>query len=57
MDSAFRNEFGSNSSKVQIQKSNEVRRKFSNAKSISSFQFFGDQNITTDDAQSPSTQT
>ncbi|PSR89240.1 ADP-ribosylation factor GTPase-activating protein [Actinidia chinensis var. chinensis] len=34
----------SNSSKVQIEESDEARKKFSNAKSISSAQYFGDQN-------------
>lgn len=29
---------------LQLQESNEARQKFSNAKSISSAQFFGDQN-------------
>ncbi|KAM7525429.1 hypothetical protein LguiA_015331 [Lonicera macranthoides] len=32
------------SSKVQVQETDEARKKFSNAKSISSAQFFGDQN-------------
>lgn len=32
------------SSKVQVQESDEARKKFSNAKSISSAQYFGDQN-------------
>lgn len=32
----------------QIQESNEARQKFSNAKSISSAQFFGDQNKASD---------
>ncbi|CAN6461064.1 unnamed protein product [Victoria cruziana] len=36
------------SSKVQIQETNEARQKFSNAKSISSSQFFGDQNKSSD---------
>ncbi|PSR91632.1 ADP-ribosylation factor GTPase-activating protein [Actinidia chinensis var. chinensis] len=35
---------GSNSSKIQIEESEEARKKFSNAKSISSAQYFGDQN-------------
>ncbi|KAI9125159.1 hypothetical protein K1719_003775 [Acacia pycnantha] len=39
---------GSNSSKVPIQESDEARKKFSNAKSISSAQFFGDQNRAAD---------
>ncbi|KAK2354754.1 ADP-ribosylation factor GTPase-activating protein AGD7 [Trifolium repens] len=44
MDSGFPKKFGSNTSKVQIEESDEARKKFSNAKSISSSQFFGDQN-------------
>ncbi|OIV94451.1 hypothetical protein TanjilG_25513 [Lupinus angustifolius] len=44
MDSGFPKKTLSNSSKVQIQESDEARKKFSNAKSISSSQFFGDQN-------------
>ncbi|XP_040986198.1 probable ADP-ribosylation factor GTPase-activating protein AGD8 [Juglans microcarpa x Juglans regia] len=52
MDSGFPKKAGSNSSKVQIQETDEARKKFSNAKSISSAQFFGDQNKATDvDAQ------
>ncbi|KAJ6830587.1 putative ADP-ribosylation factor GTPase-activating protein AGD8 [Iris pallida] len=43
MDSGFQKKPSSVSSKVQIQESNEARQKFSNAKSISSAQFFGDQ--------------
>ncbi|XP_031483959.1 probable ADP-ribosylation factor GTPase-activating protein AGD8 [Nymphaea colorata] len=39
------------SSKVQIQETNEARQKFSNAKSISSSQFFGDQNRAGDEFQ------
>ncbi|EOY23992.1 ADP-ribosylation factor GTPase-activating protein AGD8 [Theobroma cacao] len=42
MDSGFQKKSSSNSSKVQIQETDEARRKFSNAKSISSAQFFGD---------------
>ncbi|XP_042508085.1 probable ADP-ribosylation factor GTPase-activating protein AGD8 [Macadamia integrifolia] len=41
MDNGFQKK--SNSSKVQIQETDEARKKFSNAKSISSAQFFGDQ--------------
>ncbi|CAL0314149.1 unnamed protein product [Lupinus luteus] len=44
MDSGFPKKTVLNSSKVQIQESDEARKKFSNAKSISSSQFFGDQN-------------
>ncbi|KAL8119513.1 putative ADP-ribosylation factor GTPase-activating protein AGD9 isoform X2 [Apium graveolens] len=43
MESAFQKK-KSSSSKVQIQETDEARKKFSNAKSISSSQFFGDQN-------------
>ncbi|XP_057478539.1 probable ADP-ribosylation factor GTPase-activating protein AGD8 [Actinidia eriantha] len=42
---------GSNSSKIQIEESEEARKKFSNAKSISSAQYFGDQNKAAADAQ------
>ncbi|XP_042452084.1 probable ADP-ribosylation factor GTPase-activating protein AGD8 [Zingiber officinale] len=42
VDSGFQKKASSTSSKVQ--ESNEARQKFSNAKSISSAQFFGDQN-------------
>ncbi|WOL19535.1 putative ADP-ribosylation factor GTPase-activating protein AGD8 [Canna indica] len=42
MDGGFPKK-STSSSKVQIQESNEARQKFSNAKSISSAQFFGDQ--------------
>ncbi|XP_061369120.1 probable ADP-ribosylation factor GTPase-activating protein AGD8 isoform X2 [Gastrolobium bilobum] len=42
MDNGFPKKSGSSSSKVQ--ESDEARKKFSNAKSISSSQFFGDQN-------------
>ncbi|XP_022736065.1 probable ADP-ribosylation factor GTPase-activating protein AGD8 [Durio zibethinus] len=52
MDSGFQKKSSSNSSKVQIQETDEARRKFSNAKSISSAQFFGDQTKAADnDAQ------
>uniref|UniRef100_A0A5B7B397 Putative ADP-ribosylation factor GTPase-activating protein AGD8 n=1 Tax=Davidia involucrata TaxID=16924 RepID=A0A5B7B397_DAVIN len=44
MDSGLPKKTSSNSSKVQIQETDEARKKFSNAKSISSSQFFGDQN-------------
>lgn len=46
MDNGFQKK--SSSSKVQIQETDEARKKFSNAKSISSSQFFGDQNNATD---------
>ncbi|CAN1173627.1 Probable ADP-ribosylation factor GTPase-activating protein AGD8 [Linum perenne] len=46
--SAFPKKGNSNSSKVQIQETDEARKKFSNAKSISSAQFFGDQNKSAD---------
>lgn len=39
------------SSKVQVQESDEARKKFSNAKSISSAQYFGDQNRADMDSQ------
>ncbi|XP_024996198.1 probable ADP-ribosylation factor GTPase-activating protein AGD8 [Cynara cardunculus var. scolymus] len=42
MDSGFSKK--TTTSKVQIQETDEARKKFSNAKSISSAQFFGDQN-------------
>ncbi|KAK9275993.1 hypothetical protein L1049_023269 [Liquidambar formosana] len=52
MDSGFQKKASSNSSKVQIQETDEARKKFTNAKSISSAQFFGDQNKSGDgDAQ------
>ena len=44
MDSGFPKKFGSNTSKVQVEESDEARKKFSNAKSISSSQFFSDHN-------------
>ncbi|RWR87326.1 putative ADP-ribosylation factor GTPase-activating protein AGD8 [Cinnamomum micranthum f. kanehirae] len=43
MDSGFQKKISSSSSNTQVQESNEARQKFSNAKSISSAQFFGDQ--------------
>ncbi|XP_011028177.1 PREDICTED: probable ADP-ribosylation factor GTPase-activating protein AGD8 [Populus euphratica] len=51
MDSGFAKKGSSNSSKVQIQETDEARKKFSNAKSISSAQYFGDQNKADADAQ------
>lgn len=50
MDSGFPKKASSQSLK-QIQETDEARKKFSNAKSISSAQFFGDQNKTDADAQ------
>ncbi|XP_010275209.1 PREDICTED: probable ADP-ribosylation factor GTPase-activating protein AGD8 [Nelumbo nucifera] len=44
MDSRFQKKGISSFSKVQIEETDEARKKFSNAKSISSAQFFGDQN-------------
>lgn len=43
MDSGFQKKPNSTPYKVQVQESSEARQKFSNAKSISSAQFFGDQ--------------
>lgn len=43
MDSGFTKKTSSNSSKAQIEETDEARKKFTNAKSISSAQFFGDQ--------------
>lgn len=43
MDSAYHKKSTSGSSKMQVEESSEARQKFSNAKSISSSQFFGDQ--------------
>ncbi|PKA66242.1 putative ADP-ribosylation factor GTPase-activating protein AGD9 [Apostasia shenzhenica] len=52
MDSGSQKKSSSLSSKIEVQESNEARNKFSNAKSISSAQFFGDQQKATDsDAQ------
>ncbi|KAL9664791.1 hypothetical protein QQ045_020199 [Rhodiola kirilowii] len=44
MDNGFPKKASMGSSKVQVQETDEARKKFSNAKSISSAQFFGDQN-------------
>ncbi|KAB5564223.1 hypothetical protein DKX38_004277 [Salix brachista] len=51
MDSGFPKKGSANSSKVQIQETDDARKKFSNAKSISSAQYFGDQNKADTDAQ------
>ncbi|MED6212080.1 GTPase-activating protein 8 [Stylosanthes scabra] len=48
MDSGFSKKSGPSSSKAQIEETDEARKKFSNAKSISSSQFFGDQNSAAD---------
>ncbi|XP_052209746.1 probable ADP-ribosylation factor GTPase-activating protein AGD8 [Diospyros lotus] len=51
MNSGFPKKTGFSSSKVQVEETDEARKKFSNAKSISSAQFFGDQNKAAMDAQ------
>ena len=43
MDSGYHKKSTSGASKMQVEESSEARQKFSNAKSISSSQFFGDQ--------------
>ncbi|XP_050376137.1 probable ADP-ribosylation factor GTPase-activating protein AGD8 [Argentina anserina] len=48
MDSSYPKRTSSNSSKVQIQETDEARKKFTNAKSISSAQYFGDQSKSAD---------
>ncbi|GMI63905.1 ARF-GAP domain 8 [Hibiscus trionum] len=48
MDGGFQKK---SSSKVQVQETDEARRKFSNAKSISSAQYFGDQTRVDNEAQ------
>lgn len=48
MDNGFIKKTSSISSKVQVEETDEARKKFSNAKSISSAQFFGDQNKSND---------
>ncbi|EHA8589889.1 ADP-ribosylation factor GTPase-activating protein AGD10 [Cocos nucifera] len=49
MESRFQKKSSWTSAKVEIQESNEARQKFSNAKSISSAQFFGDKNKDADE--------
>ncbi|KZV47056.1 arf gtpase-activating protein [Dorcoceras hygrometricum] len=44
MDSGFPKKATTNTTKVQVEETDEARKKFSNAKSISSAQYFGDQN-------------
>ncbi|KAJ1296132.1 hypothetical protein BS78_01G276000 [Paspalum vaginatum] len=51
MDSGYQKKSTSNPSKVQVEESSEARQKFSNAKSISSSQFFCDQAGFENDAQ------
>uniref|UniRef100_A0A1J3JXQ4 Putative ADP-ribosylation factor GTPase-activating protein AGD8 n=1 Tax=Noccaea caerulescens TaxID=107243 RepID=A0A1J3JXQ4_NOCCA len=48
MDSSFPKKPSSNSSKARVEESDEARKKFTNAKSISSAQYFGDQNKNAD---------
>ncbi|CAI9095355.1 OLC1v1031288C1 [Oldenlandia corymbosa var. corymbosa] len=56
MDSGFTKKTSSNNSKVQVEETDEARKKFSNAKSISSAQFFGDQYKSNDIGNSVSLQ-
>ncbi|XP_057511160.1 probable ADP-ribosylation factor GTPase-activating protein AGD8 [Actinidia eriantha] len=51
MDSGFPKKTATNSSKIQVEETDEARKKFSNAKSISSAQYFGDQNKAAVDGQ------
>ncbi|GFP95696.1 probable ADP-ribosylation factor GTPase-activating protein agd9 [Phtheirospermum japonicum] len=48
MDSGFPKKSSSNSTKVQVEETDEARKKFTNAKSISSAQFFGAPNKAND---------
>ncbi|GAB2272995.1 GTPase-activating protein 8 [Dionaea muscipula] len=48
MESGLKKMGSSSSSKIQTEETDEARKKFSNAKSISSAQFFGDQNKAND---------
>ncbi|KAL8141774.1 hypothetical protein V2J09_014806 [Rumex salicifolius] len=48
MDNGYSKKGNSSSSKVQVEETDEARKKFSNAKSISSAQFYGDQNSSKD---------
>ncbi|KAL3497800.1 hypothetical protein ACH5RR_040532 [Cinchona calisaya] len=56
MDSGFSKKTSSNLPKVQVEETDEARKKFSNAKSISSAQFFGDQSKVGDTGSSVSLQ-
>ncbi|KAI3453406.1 hypothetical protein Pfo_010069 [Paulownia fortunei] len=56
MDSGFPKKSNSNSLKVQVEETDEARKKFSNAKSISSAQFFGVQDKAKDSEASVSLQ-
>ncbi|EPS58315.1 hypothetical protein M569_16500, partial [Genlisea aurea] len=56
MDSGFPKKGSSNSTaKVQVEETDEARKKFTNAKSISSAQFFGDQNKDNNDMDASAT--
>ncbi|CDP13029.1 unnamed protein product [Coffea canephora] len=56
MDSGFSKKTSSTLPKVQVEETDEARKKFSNAKSISSAQFYGDQNKVNDMESSVSLQ-